>query len=334
MRRYLSFLFLGITLLVSEGHALVWQQNADGVYVASYDDDNDPSLVPVHYRYGSEAHPMTVLKMPSIHVGTTGRVVIDLNQDWRQARGYLSLREEVKEWLRRLGVVAENGNNLTFTKNLSIVYVLHETPSRQYLSGFGHILFCDGVWHYDGLQEGVAAVKLKSLPEPYGRGGSGNIEFKEKMDQCGVDAPYRSCSLPNDFFLRNFPYTEENSIWYNTHCENIFQRGCFAFVSFVILPGGETRVAIEEVHGTDSIYPPDANEVETSPGFIVTDECLEFIYNYWRSPRRANDILFRMDVNRKLADLMMRNMMSHIADMKALIAHGVDFNAAIGELFK
>jgi hypothetical protein len=93
----------------------------------------------------------------------------------------------------------------------------------------------------------------------------------------------------------------------------------------VVLPDGETRVAVEEINGMSSYLPSLGDEIMISDEFMVSDKCLELIYNSQSFDQwEASQMLFEI----------MGNPGCHVANVQALVANEVDFNAAAKHLLR
>ncbi|MDR0728251.1 MAG: ankyrin repeat domain-containing protein [Puniceicoccales bacterium] len=249
------------------------------------------------YLYGEEEHPVALWPFPTIERGSS----LDLpcsHSSWRNEQdggyalrfgGYLSLREEIKEMLRRLGVVSEEFHYKTeegmrhlteahihFHHPLSVSYVVHHWPE-----GFGNNSL--GRWrcHAPPDQDGLrAAVKIIPL-------SPASIAFTPSADQPKDDDPRspRIASLPNGFFLRTIRRAEEatspqTSPWQMTRVAGNLEVNDdngdtfegLAFAAIVLLPDGRVEVAVE------LILPLPEDELEPKVYFNPSGEKIQDMY--------------------------------------------------------
>jgi hypothetical protein len=159
------------------------------------------------------------------------------SEDLLRFGGYFSLREEIKEWLRRLGVVMETKNQIGFTRELSVTYAIYgDIPfSKDSLS----------IWHCKPMNTYLAAIKRISLLKGYGN------DFTQQADQNDDVRCPLVASLPNGFFLRKMHPGELNpseTPWWEVRITGDTRNPAHripAIATIIVRDRGEVEITVE-----------------------------------------------------------------------------------------
>jgi hypothetical protein len=255
-----------------------WVKKTDGVWEDSWPDPAGHGYSALLCRYGAEDRPVAVSRCPIIRDGesfsypcapedwenTGGQQPEGTHESYRDRfSGYLLLREEIKEWLWRLGVVEEGPGRVTFHHNLTVSYVIHHQPEG-FNGGFQTTWCC---WDPNNAMHPVA-IRFVRLSEA-------QISWIKKADQV-ASRPVQpsSASLPNGFLKRELPQKDpqptapqtviaKETHWWETQVigdvdfdrsdkdvtTDFYQN--FSFAALIVQPGGDVEVIIETLLNQD-----------------------------------------------------------------------------------
>jgi ankyrin repeat protein len=107
-------------------------------------------------------------------------------------QAYMSLSMEIQDYLQRLGIVVLDRNTIRFTKELHLIYVIHEPTVEQTV-----------VWRWVGDLQGPCAVRIFSHPAE-------SVQLLQLFDAPAVGG-LRVASFPGGWFKRSLPCTAENA---------------------------------------------------------------------------------------------------------------------------
>jgi len=179
---------------------------------------------------GFLAPPLPAARWMQVDFGLHRAVAGDETDD--PGHPYFLLPPSVQEWLRRLGIVAQNRNHLSFRHGLSVVGVVH--PNR-----FHTMADSEQLWYREGVRPGLAAIRLIPLSE-------GQVAFVEPRDFDPKKGTSRVASLPNGFLLRKFPCVrpeQDNAFW--LRISGADEEEPFVFASLLLDAVGNAQVALE-----------------------------------------------------------------------------------------
>jgi hypothetical protein len=296
----------------------------------------------------NEENPMGTVWFKPINAGETldlpeapipqpgGKKPIHLHT-WKSYRGYLSLPKPIREWLHRLGVVAETptedgGKQIIFSRGLSTTYRIHSLRVLPKASGKSRnfVWYCSGPAPMKPAFQ--AAIKVQSLSS------RASIRFETPADQ-KENTACRSASFPNGFFLRTIPrYFSGNlptatDTWWKMSIEGKVDIRHFAFFVLLVPPQGPIEVLVEIFSSPPEEFYPDIQKKHHSDQqslisttfdaalepYMVSEKILEPFCTKPASKRRHVKPSY-------LHHMIQAN---RIADLQALIEGGIDVSAPI-----
>jgi hypothetical protein len=281
----------------SMASALQWEFE-NGVYYGLNDGEEG-------YDYPQGLPSLTaILKMGLVNAEIRAR----RNGDHHEAMAYFSLPEKIQEWLKRLGLVAEEGEFFRFTRSLNVEYRVY--PSIQSIEAL----------HLSIRTNQDVAVKLLPLD-------GGEVNFSIPADRSDNTSLVQS--LPNGFFLRqekNLSGTwsidlDDLKKWQKIRVTAYDPSKKLVFASIAVLPNppksridvldGEMRVIVHVVLPEGFVI-QNTDDIESILASLVPEGALNCVTPMQAEQRERNEALLRAAED------------NNIREMEALLQRGAD----------